>query len=55
MVDKLLGNLSKGLIFVLSAPAGTGKTTLVRMLRDNLIVSLKASLVRQDRREQGRF
>lgn len=34
MVDKLLGNLSKGLIFVLSAPAGTGKTTLVRMLRD---------------------
>ena len=24
----------KGLVFVLSAPAGTGKTTLVRMLRD---------------------
>ncbi|HSW86383.1 MAG TPA: guanylate kinase [Rhabdochlamydiaceae bacterium] len=34
MIDKLLGNLSKGLVFVLSAPAGTGKTTLVRMLRD---------------------
>jgi guanylate kinase len=34
MIDKLLGNLPKGLIFVLSAPAGTGKTTLVRMLRD---------------------
>jgi guanylate kinase len=32
MVQKLLGNLSKGLCFVLSAPAGTGKTTLVRML-----------------------
>jgi guanylate kinase len=31
-VQKLLGNLSKGLCFVLSAPAGTGKTTLVRML-----------------------
>ncbi len=31
-MQKLLGNLSKGRIFVLSAPAGTGKTTLVRML-----------------------
>jgi len=31
-VQKLLGNLPKGLCFVLSAPAGTGKTTLVRML-----------------------
>lgn len=29
---KLLGNLKKGLIFVLSAPAGTGKTTLVENL-----------------------
>jgi len=29
---KLLGNLSKGKIFVVSAPAGTGKTTLVQML-----------------------
>ena len=34
MSHKLLGNLSKGLVFVLSAPAGTGKTTLVRMLLD---------------------
>lgn len=33
-MEKLLGNLSKGLIFVISAPAGTGKTTLLRMLRD---------------------
>jgi guanylate kinase len=32
MVQKLLGNLPKGFIFILSAPAGTGKTTLVRML-----------------------
>jgi guanylate kinase len=31
-VQKILGNLQKGLCFVLSAPAGTGKTTLVRML-----------------------
>lgn len=29
---KLLGNLDKGLALVLSAPAGTGKTTLVQML-----------------------
>ena len=31
-MQKLLGNLSKGLVFIVSAPAGTGKTTLVRML-----------------------
>ncbi len=31
-MQKLLGNLSKGFVFILSAPAGTGKTTLVRML-----------------------
>lgn len=30
--QKVLGNLKKGLVFVVSAPAGTGKTTLVRML-----------------------
>ncbi len=32
MVAKILGNLSHGLVFIISAPAGTGKTTLVRML-----------------------
>jgi guanylate kinase len=31
-MNKLLGNLPQGLIFVISAPAGTGKTTLARML-----------------------
>ncbi len=31
---KLLGGLERGLVFVVSAPAGTGKTTLVRMLTD---------------------
>jgi len=32
MPQKLLGNLKKGLFFIISAPAGTGKTTLTRML-----------------------
>lgn len=32
MTQKILGNLPTGLVFVLSAPAGTGKTTLIRML-----------------------
>ncbi len=32
MALKLLNGLEKGLLFVISAPAGTGKTTLVRML-----------------------
>lgn len=30
----VLGGLKKGLVFVISAPAGTGKTTLVRLLRE---------------------
>ena len=33
-MSKLLGNLSQGLIFVVSAPAGTGKTTLVDKLTE---------------------
>ncbi len=32
MSEKILGHLKQGLVFVLSAPSGTGKTTLVRML-----------------------
>ena len=31
-MDRVLGNLERGLVVVISAPAGTGKTTLVRML-----------------------
>ncbi len=30
----VLGTLDRGLVFVISAPAGTGKTTLVRMLTE---------------------
>jgi len=31
-MQKLLGSLKEGIVFIVSAPAGTGKTTLVRML-----------------------
>ena len=34
MMEKVLGNLKKGLVYVISAPAGTGKTTLARMIID---------------------
>ncbi len=33
MTLKLLGNSRRGLIFIVSAPAGTGKTTLIDMLK----------------------
>lgn len=33
-MQKVLGNLEKGLLLVISAPAGTGKTTLTNMLVD---------------------
>ncbi|MFI5334360.1 MAG: guanylate kinase, partial [Chlamydiales bacterium] len=38
--------MKKGLVFVLSAPAGTGKTTLVRMLREefhNIVESVSCT------------
>ena len=34
MSKKLIGNKDRGLLFVISAPAGTGKSTLVEMLLD---------------------
>jgi len=34
MTDKILGKLDRGLLFIISAPAGTGKTTLVRLILD---------------------
>lgn len=33
-MQRLLGNLKRGLLFVMSAPAGTGKTTLMHRLAD---------------------
>lgn len=34
MSNKVLGNLKRGLVFVMSAPTGTGKTTLMKKLTD---------------------
>ena len=44
MVHHLIGNLKRGLAFVISAPAGTGKTTLVRMLMEEFPSHVKQSI-----------
>lgn len=44
MVTKLIGNLPVGLVFIVSAPAGTGKTTLVRMLMKQFPDSIVSSV-----------
>jgi guanylate kinase len=51
MVKKLLGNLSQGMIFVVSAPAGTGKNTLVNMLKEEFdcVVESVSCTTRQPR------
>lgn len=36
-MNKLLGNLNEGLLFVVSAPAGTGKNTLVNLLKSEFL------------------
>ena len=36
-MSKLLGNLKKGLLFVISAPAGAGKNTLVNLLKTEFL------------------
>lgn len=46
MKSKLLGNLDRGLAFVISAPAGTGKTTLAQRLTQefpNVVMSLSCT------------
>lgn len=40
---KLLGNLKRGICFIVSAPAGSGKTTLVKMLTEEFSC-IKASV-----------
>lgn len=43
-MSQVLGSLKRGLVFILSAPAGTGKTTLVRMLEEEFPRAVKASV-----------
>ena len=54
METKLLGNLKKGLLFVLSAPAGTGKTTLVQRLVEEYpcVVASISSTTRKPRPDE---
>lgn len=49
---KLIGNISRGLIFVFSAPAGTGKTTIVRKLTESIpCISQSISFTTRPKRE----
>ncbi|NGX63385.1 MAG: Guanylate kinase [Candidatus Anoxychlamydiales bacterium] len=53
-MQKLLGNLNKGVFFIMSAPAGAGKTTLIRMLTkefDNVIESVSFT-TREPRKDE---
>lgn len=54
MQTRLLGNLKRGLLFVLSAPAGTGKTTLVQMLTDEFpsVVASISKTTRPQRKDE---
>lgn len=57
-MHKLVGDLKRGIVFIVSAPAGTGKTTLVRMLCEefNSLVESVSYTTRPKRRneEEGR-
>ncbi len=50
-MNAVLGGLKRGLVFVVSAPAGTGKTTLVRMIRQefNCVVESVSYTTRKPR------
>lgn len=53
MQAKLLGNFKQGLAFVVSAPAGTGKTTLVHMLTKEFpCVVMSTSFTTRERRPE---
>lgn len=54
MSSKLLGNREKGLVFIVSAPAGTGKTTLTQMLVDEFpcVVESISYTTREKREEE---
>lgn len=52
---KLLGNVEKGKIFVVSAPAGSGKTTLVNQLKNEFeVVKTTVSYTTRSQREGER-
>jgi len=51
MSSKVLGNVERGQLYIFSAPAGTGKTTLVEMLMDEFpCVKESVSLTTRGRR-----
>lgn len=52
--EKVLGNLPRGLVFVVSAPAGTGKNTLVNMLKEEFecVVESVSCTTRMPRRSE---
>lgn len=52
MADSLLGHLKRGLLFIVSAPAGTGKTTLVQLLSQEFS-SVVASISCTTRQPRG--
>lgn len=53
MSSKLLGNREKGLVFIVSAPAGTGKTTLTQMLVDEFSCVVESiSYTTREKREE---
>jgi guanylate kinase len=53
--QQLLGNIDRGIVFVLSAPAGTGKTTLVKRLSQEFdVVELSVSYTTRPKRPNER-
>lgn len=55
MSEKLLGNFEKGKLFVVSAPSGTGKSTLVGMLVNefpNCVVRSRSTTTRAPRGDE---
>src|SRR3972149_1153973 len=53
MKQKLLGNLKEGLLFVVSAPSGAGKATLVKMLCDEFDSVVKSVTCTTRKPRQG--
>jgi guanylate kinase len=54
MSKKIIGNLEKGLLFIISAPAGTGKSTLVAKLVKEFPDAIEESRSCTTRKPRGR-